>query len=223
MNILSKIKSNITTLRFNSGLRKLVEQGKVRPFDVEFLSQFDGKYWHGLPIYYYLTKDMANKKCYDASCSLGLAMGDGAYIMRGDLQSQEGLWKGNTGHGWVETDTHVFDTTWQMIFKKEDYYKVFRPKVYSKTDYNKFKTGIKQITDPEIRDKKWYEENPTFANILIFTVRELEMQKLENKNLNKEEKEFSEKVLNDLPNVSLREYNEFIDKELKELSDNWEM
>ena len=49
------------------------------------------------------------------------------------------------------------------------------------------------------------------------------MQKLENKNLNKEEKEFSEKVLNDLPNVSLREYNKFIDKELKELSDNWEM
>ena len=215
MNILKRMKRDLATQKFINGYQKTDKKGKIRPFDDEFLASLEGKYWQGLPLYYHLIKSMSDGRCYDASTALCLAMGEGSYIVQGDLKSQEGLWNGHTGHGWVECDDKVYDTTWQIICKKDDYYKLFKPKLWSKRDYKTFKEGLKSITDPEIRTKEWYEKNPSTANILIYQVRALEMLKLKNENLTKEARINAQKVLNDLPNATLEDFNKFMKEQLK--------
>ena len=178
MNIFKKIQANIATIKFYREYDKLEVQGKLEHFDQADLSFLDGKYWQGLPMYYFLTDYMSNGRCYDASIALGLAMGEGAYVVRGDLKSMIGAWGENRlGHGWVEYGDKVYDTTWKIICDRENYYKVFKPEVWSKVDYKTYKRNLKEITDPEIRTKEWYEKNPTSANLLIFQVREIEMLK----------------------------------------------
>ncbi len=226
MNIFKILKNQRITRKFYRDYIRLQVQDKLVHFDHADFSFLDGKYWHGLPLYYYLTEYMSMGRCYDASTALGLAMGKGAYIVRGDLKSMEGAWgKEKTGHGWVEFGDKVYDTTWQIICDKEDYYKVFRPKVLSIRSYEEFKKDLSKITDTEIKTKEWYEENPSSANILIFQIRALEMKKLKSETLSKKEKAFSKKVLQDLPKVSLKELDAFIEKELREreLLGNWEM
>ena len=205
MKLLDKIRANITSAKFDLAFNKLCKSGKAKPFDDEFFAKFEGMYYHGLPVYYYLCDMMSNGRCYDASAVLGLAMGEGAYVCRGHIDSQYGYWKGKTGHGWVETDTLVYDTTFKIICKKEDYYKVFKARLSSKRDYETHREDMSKITDVSIHDKKWFEENAGFSNLLIFQVRELEKLKLESKNTSEEEKDFARKVLNDLPNTKLED------------------
>ena len=52
-----------------------LEAGLIKPFDSSFYAQFDGMYYNGLPIYYYLEK-MSMGKCYDVSAILALAIGE---------------------------------------------------------------------------------------------------------------------------------------------------
>lgn len=216
MKFIDKIRKNLATINFNSLYNKYFKSGDIKPFDDEFLSRFDGKYYHGLPIYYYLTDYMSNGRCYDASIVLFLAMGEGTYLCRGELQSQIGTWTRGTGHGWVETDDMVYDTTWQIMCKKEIYYKVFKTKLNTRKDYKTAEKGLRNITDTSIHDKEWYEQNFGNHNILIFQVREIEKLKLNSKLTSEKEKAFARKVLNDLPNTRLCYFEDITEMDLND-------
>ena len=100
---------------------KYIQKGLIKKFDDEFYSQFDGMYYNGLPIYYYLEK-MSMGKCYDASAILGLAMGEKANVCRGELKTMSNIFSEIFGHGWVEYGDKVYDTTWQVILDKKLYF-----------------------------------------------------------------------------------------------------
>lgn len=226
MSILNNLKENIKTIKankayltFKRNLKLGLSNGTIKKFDDEFYSQFEGQYFNGLPVYYYLHR-MNMGKCYDCSAILGLALGKGTKICRGNLQKMAIADKQNSfGHGWVEKDGLVYDTTWQIICDKDIYYELMGVKNPSVTDSSKFFHDCKDISNWEIHDKSYYENNYTpFASLLIFQVREIEKLVLEKPTETKEEalkyntfslydsseksKNFARKVLNDLPDTS---------------------
>ena len=143
-------------------MQELINRGIIREFDDEFYSQFDGMLYDVRPVEYYL-KNMSMGKCYDASAVLGLAFGkcDDVYICRGNLRNAGYSITGTKefGHGWVEKDGMVYDTTWQIVTPKQVYYKLFGASVYNRRTTNEFFKDCKHLSDFNIHDKKYYEEN----------------------------------------------------------------
>lgn len=187
-----------------SGLEQKKQSGIIRPFDDEFYSSIEGKYFNGIPVYYYLIR-MNMGKCYDCSAILGLALGD-CKICRGNLNKAP-TDKGNDfGHGWVEKDGLVYDTTWQIITDKHTYYKLFGASHVCARDDKQFFEDCKGLANWEIHDKKYYEENYVpMESLLIFQVESLEKLHIDSPESpisTKEDKEIARRVIEDLPKVS---------------------
>lgn len=191
---ISELSRKILYKQINSHLKS----GKIRKFDDEFYHQFDGMYYGGLPIYYYLMK-MNMGRCFDASAVLALAMGKNVKVCRGFLENLKPVYQEDFIHGWVEDDEFVYDTTLQMICKKEVYEELFKPTDVTKTEQSVFFEQCKDLSDWTIRDKIWYEENYTLANLQILSVRRICELKLNQDNLSEKERAFYERVLQDLP------------------------
>ena len=201
-----------------SGLDKKKKSGKIRPFDEEFYSRLDGMYYNGIPVYYYLMR-MNMGKCYDCSAILGLALGD-CKICRGNLNKAPTSSGNDFGHGWVEKDGLVYDTTWQIITDKHTYYRLFGASGVSARDSKQFFEDCKGMSSWEIHDKKYYEENYIpMDSLLIFQVRELEKIHL-NSPVSPistiEDKEIAKLVLKDLPNVEPKPSFEIIEEKEKQ-------
>ena len=191
-------KSLIVGAIFNYILNKYIKSGKIKKFDQEFYNQFEGMYYHGIPVYYYLEK-MNMGRCYDTSAILALAMGEESYVCRGDLNTMSSSYNERFGHGWVIKGDFVYDTTWQIICPITLYNKLFKPVKVSKRSYTQFFNDCKGISDWTIRDKEYYEKHHSLSSLLIFQVRQLEKLKLDNPTITKEEKMFIDKILKDLP------------------------
>ena len=195
------VKKFIKTIKHSYLSHQLADaqlKGKFKPFDDNFFRMLEGKYYNGVPVYYYL-KDMSLGKCYDASAILGLALGEGCTICRGNLISMENFWgKDYTGHGWIEKDGLVYDTTMQMICDKQTYYKILKVTNVSSRPYQQFFQDCQGLSDWTIHTKSWYENNYSPANIFIFQVRELAKLKLKIPSC-KDEQDFYLKLLTDLP------------------------
>ena len=197
-----------------SGLDEKKHSGKIRPFDEEFYSSIEGKYYNGIPVYYYLMR-MNMGKCYDCSAILGLALGD-CKICRGNLRKAPTRSGNKFGHGWVEKDGIVYDTTWQIITDKHTYYKLFGASGVWARDSKQFFEDCKGMSSWEIHDKKYYEENYIpMDSLLIFQVRELEKVHLNSPVSpisTKEDKEIAKLVLKDLPNVEIKSTFSFVEE-----------
>ena len=189
--------------RFQKLFSRLKEKGVIKPFDDEFYRQFDGMLYNVTPVDYYI-KYMSMGKCFDASAVLGLAFGkrDDVFICRGNLRyaglSLSG--KPSFGHGWVEKDGMVYDTTWQIICPREVYYKLFGAKVRDRRSTKQFFKDCEALTDFNIHDKKFYEE--CFCNYAYCSlIQMLEMGALLTKSKNEKSRLAGEKLLNDLPDM----------------------
>lgn len=196
-----RYKSNV----LYSGIEEKKKTGKIRPFDEEFYASLNGMYYNGIPVYYYLMR-MNMGQCYDCSAILGLALGD-CKICRGNLRKAPTDIGNEFGHGWVEKDGLVYDTTWQIITDKHTYYKLFGASGVCARESSKFFEDCKGLSSWEIHDKKYYEDNYCpMDSILIFQVREIERLHLESPVSpisTKEDKMIAKKVLADLPKVEL--------------------
>ena len=196
-----RYKSNV----LYSGLAENEKNGKIRTFDDEFYSSLKGMYYNGIPVYYYLMR-MNMGKCYDCSAILGLALGD-CKICRGNLRKVPTRYGNDFGHGWVEKDGLIYDTTWQIITDKHTYYKLFGASGVCARDSKKFFEECKGMSSWEIHDRSYYENNYIpVESLLIFQVRELEKIHLESPVSpisTTEDKMIAKKVLADLPNVEV--------------------
>jgi len=199
-----KFKSAFSQFRFDYLYKKYKEKGLLVEFDQEFYDIFNGMYYNGLPIYYYL-ENMSMGKCYDASAILALAMGKDCYVCRGELSNMTVIYDDGIefGHGWVEMGDDVYDTTWKIRCSKKIYNQLFKPVDVSRRTYEKFFDDCKGISDWTIRNKQWYEENYSLSNLLIFQVEQLERLKLQFPTISDSQRKFCEKVLADLPKCSL--------------------
>lgn len=187
--------------QFQHNYAKYKLDGIIKNFDEKFYHQFDGMYFQGLPIYHHLKENyLTQGRCYDASATLGLAFGKEAFICRGKLLSMSKAWgKGRLGHGWVEKGGYCYDTTWKIACPRNIYYKVFKPIKINKISYDKFFDDCKSLRDWTIRDKEWYENNYSSANLIIMALRSITKKELEESNLTKEQRAYLEKLLLDLP------------------------
>ena len=200
MNAFEKILAEIRNVKFHKIYNSLIKNEDIKKFDDSFYSRFEGMYFNGLPIYYYL-QVMNMGKCYDTSAILSLALDNDNYVCRGELQTMSKIYGEMFHHGWVEDDKYVYDTTWQIICLKEVYYKLFKVRNSSKTNCKKFFEDCKDISNWRICVKEDYEKEHTFETTLIYFVKSLELKKLEDKNISKEQREFCLKILNDLPKI----------------------
>ena len=217
MSVFEDIKRKIAAQKFDRDYNKLIKSGRAKQFDEEFFNSFEGMYYNALPVNYYL-KRMSMGKCYDASAILGLAMGKDCFVCRGNLANMAFLQGDDDfGHGWVEKDDKVYDTTWQVVMQTEDYYKLFGAESVYKRDHTKFFEDCKEISCFEIHDKKYYEENYIpFARGSVMLARTGELMKLEMlPKDNVEERLECENILNSLPDldlmpgVSIEDFNTF--------------
>ncbi len=183
-------------------IRDGIKKGTIKQFDAAFYSQFNGKYFAGLPIYHYLQK-MNMRKCYDTSAILALAMDCNCFISRGELKNLSREINSYFGHGWVEKDGLIYDTTWQIITSKELYYRIFRVKESVKNSADDYFKETAAYTDWTIRDKKYYEsEDPiSSAWAVVAGAKAVELLRLESSTSTNKEKAYAQKLLNDLPNI----------------------
>ena len=209
MKIFSKLNKSMQEYKaavLYGGLHEKKESGQIKAFDDEFYAGIQGKYYNGLPVYYYMLR-MSMGKCYDASAILGLALGD-CKICRGNLRKAPTEWGNQFGHGWVEKDGLVYDTTWQIITDKHTYYKLFGASGVCARDSKEFFELNKGISNWEIHDKEYYEKNyMPMESLLIFQVEQIEKLHLESPVSpisTIKDKEIAKMVLQDLPKVKIR-------------------
>jgi len=150
--------ADISRSNLNYEYNKAFEKGKFKSFNDEFISQFDGMYYNGYPIWYYL-EYMSMGKCYDASAILALAIGEEASIARGELSHLNSIFGKKFGHGWVEVGDTVYDTTWKIIADKKTYYKVYGVRKQKVVPSKQFFEDCKELSDWNIRTKEYYENN----------------------------------------------------------------
>ena len=108
--------------------------------------------------------------------------------------------KSTFGHGWVEYEDKVYDTTAKAIFDKNYYYKLFGVIDETVRTYNKFFEDCKKMSDWTIRTKKYYENNYVpLVNLGIFQVHQLAELILKHPLSSEKYKRFYEQLRKDLP------------------------
>ncbi len=203
MSIVEQFIKNFRWVKHNIKLDKAMASGEFKPFDDEFYRQFDGKYYNALPIRYYLQK-LNMGKCYDTSAILALALGDdNNYVVRGELAERSKLSGEIFGHGWVETEDKVLDTTWQIVADKDAYYRVFGVKDERKRTAKQFFEDCKEMSDWTIHDKEYYYEN-NYVPLIYGIV--LGVHSILNNNIefsrNDDEKNYYKGLLEELPDIN---------------------
>ena len=102
----------------------LMAQPEVKHWDEKFFSQFDGKYFMGLPVNFYLRVwNMGH--CYDCAEILSILFDGDCSICYGKPRYQ---YFTEFKHCWVEKDGLVYDTTFQITIPKNIYYRFFNLK-----------------------------------------------------------------------------------------------
>lgn len=105
---------------------------KIEDFPDELWNKIEKHYYCGNPLSVLLQNGFNDGKCYDRSYALTMVF-DKCNLVRGTLP-RFGKIKGisydpDFGHGWVEDEKYVYDTTLLKRINKEYYYKMFGAKV----------------------------------------------------------------------------------------------
>ena len=199
MEKLKEIKRAVYKYLFDEKFDKYIKKGLIKKFDADFYARFYGMYYNGLPIYYYLEKRSMGE-CYDASAILALAMGKKANVCRGELKTMSNIFPAPFGHGWVECEDFVYDTTWKVILDKKLYYKLFGVIDETVRTNEKFFDDCKKMSDWTIHTKEYYENNYVpLVNLGIFQVHQLTELILKSQLTSETDRKFYEKLKNDLP------------------------
>ena len=155
--MVSDIRKKLYFDKITSLYIKGLEEGKIIPFDDELYKELSKTYINGLPvsihIKYLKPKSIGN--CYERSLYMFYSL-PSSVLVRGDNKDLELLYgKDSSGHGWIEKDGYVYDTSLLMKIEKKLYYKMYRPKNVKKhtleeyceiTSNRRAYTNIRQTT-----------------------------------------------------------------------------
>ena len=107
------------------------------------------------------------------------------------------------GHGWVEKDGKVYDTTWQIMCDKEVYYDTFEVQDHKVIPSKQFFEDCKDMTDWAIRSKEYYEENYVpMVKPIVSMCRKSANMALGRKETSADKRDYYTKLLADLPDMS---------------------
>lgn len=190
--------------RLNNTIRMGVKSGVIRKMDTAFYDQFYGLLFNMIPVEFYLKK-MSMGRCYDASVVLAVAFGEesGAYIARGNLKKTGIAFDGTGkfGHGWVEKDGLVYDTTWQIIMPKEEYYDLMGVRKETVLLNTAFYEKCKGVCEFEVHTKDFYENNYVpFAYPMLIQTSALSELFIQNP-MYDGQKEMGERIKEQLPDM----------------------
>lgn len=126
---------------FNLIAKKGLRKRKSIEFDSEFYNKLDN-YYSDRTFGQILKNENTNGCCYFYSLMLAKNM-EGSTLCVGNLNKLNSVFNysyiDTFGHGWVEKDNLVYDTTSKQIFDKEFYYKNYNVEVKEKISSEKLK------------------------------------------------------------------------------------
>ena len=128
----SKIKKYLYEKKLDLLYSEGIVNKEILPFEEELFERLNNVFINGIPITLFLKYDrplpyIQPGQCYDRSLLLTMGM-DEAILVRGnntDLALRYG--EEGAGHGWVEKDGWVYDTSLMKKIKKERYYEMYLP------------------------------------------------------------------------------------------------
>lgn len=204
---------NLSALRIERLYAKGVKKGLIQDFPPELIEESKKHYYCGNPLYVFLHEGLSLGKCYDRSYALTMCF-DKCNLVRGAL-TEYGKAKRNPddpdfGHGWVEDDKYVYDTTFLKRFDKKFYYKLFKVRVdtvVSSDELNKdeeyFK--MKNTTREDIENSIGLEATNAWLMKVVLEERE--------KNSGKDLSYLKAEV----PDIDIDEVNKKIDDKCREM------
>jgi len=183
-----EIRRTLYTNRLRLLLADGIEKKLILPFEKEVFDSLDELIYDGVPVGIYMTHIQPNPKQWinkrdERSVMLSLAFKD-CHLMQGYCKCPE---EDHFFHCWVENDGWVYDPTYMMKFKKELYYKVFKPNI------------VEIQSRKELEEEIYYQEclsgniHPT-AVLCAMILLEGTAEKDNNQDLKNEMKLFKEKI-----------------------------
>lgn len=158
--MLDKIKKELYFNKVQLLLLKGLQDGSIEPFDDELYEKMSHTYVSGLPvsmqIKYLNPINIVNTtekigKCFDRSLFMFFCF-ENSILVRGNQKELEYKYgKDKAGHGWIEMDGYCYDPTLLFKFKKETYYKIYKPYKISKITTEEYKKCSES-------NKKFYED-----------------------------------------------------------------
>lgn len=159
------------TIIFDKLCKKAIKKHKSTNFDDKFYSSLTRKY-SDLAFGEKLKKDATSGLCYFYSLLLAGSF-SGCSLKRGNLNllnaSVDDMYLDVFGHGWVEKDNLVYDTTAKQVFDKTWYYDNFQVEVKESYNYNEIQqielfTNLLKVS---IKDRQYLknEVEKILANI----------------------------------------------------------
>ena len=146
---------NLRKKLYQERLHLLFQEGKangeILPFEDELFERLNHVYLNGIPITFHLKyirpiPHLQPGQCYDRSLWITMGMDD-AVLVRGDNKDLEFAYgKENAGHGWVEKDGWVYDTSLLLKIKKERYYQMYLP------------SHVHYYSYEEYSNREWYQD-----------------------------------------------------------------
>ena len=160
---LKDLKNKIILERMELLIKHGINEGTIVPFDKELYDVLNKTLIFDIPVdiyIKYLKPTLPPGKCYDRSLYMFLSFED-AVLVRGDVKNLIIKYgEEEAGHGWMERDGYVYDPTFMLIFKQEDYYRIFQPTNIQKSNMeeyrsnkacNEFYNKIRQTTRESLR------------------------------------------------------------------------
>ena len=152
--MLDILKKQIYFSKMQLLFKKGLDQKRILPFDEEFLEKLDHTFVNGLPVSVYIKYLFGPGKCYDASLYMFYCF-ERALLVRGNTKALEySHGKENAGHGWLELDNYVYDSSLMKRVDKDLYYDILQPTVVSKCTKE-------QYCSTKEREKLYYDITTT--------------------------------------------------------------
>lgn len=153
------LKKELYSIKMYSLLKKGIDNGSIVSFDDEFYEKMNHTYISCLPVSMhikYLKPIIEPGKCYDRSLYMFFCF-ENAVLVRGNIKYLELRYgKEQAGHGWIEMDGYCYDPSLLLKFKKENYYKIYKPYNVSKTTAEEYKNNCefnKQVYEDILNTK----------------------------------------------------------------------
>lgn len=190
------------------------KKGEILYFEDELYQRLSKIYFNGIPLSIhlkYLKPMFSLGQCEDRSMFIAMGL-DNALRVSGDHKDLELMYgKDNAVHYWVEHDGWVYDPTFLCKFKRELYYKIYKPTNIQKCRADKYMSvgHWKEILDTKIEDLMPFGKERYHLYTVIPIVQhtaEYEAKLTGNDSFLKELNEYLEEIQYD-PKQVLRELN----------------
>ena len=122
-------KERLSLKKMDYQIKNAVKKGNIKPFDEEIYDKLRNVYHGSMPANVYLKyfkPFFSEGQCYERSFIIS-SIFENAKMVQGYRLDYIIHYGENSFHWWVEADGWCYDPTSLCMYKKEEYYKIFKP------------------------------------------------------------------------------------------------